>query len=279
MAPYKLEDNIREKLEAREMKPSAEAWKKLEAQLEAKQPKNKTVVWYYVAASFVGLLILASVFFSRNNAEVNNQIVDENLEQRNIETESEIIRNNSETEVIASEENTSEIVETNVSKKETEKKKSNSVQLKPLPQKKSAIDKKIEKSEAIAKVTNEEMPQAVKKEKPINSEMSSAHVSPEALAKREEDKLFNNKVDEVVASVKKLQENNTEVTATEVEALLNSARREIQTQRILNSPKVDATALLQDVEWELEKGFRDKVFDALGEGFNKIRTAVTERND
>ncbi len=83
MAPIKLEENIREKLEAREMKPSAEAWKKLEAKLEAKQPKKKAVLWYYVAASFVGFLILASVFFSKNNSEVNNQIVDENLQQQN----------------------------------------------------------------------------------------------------------------------------------------------------------------------------------------------------
>lgn len=51
MAPYKLEDNIREKLEARELKPSADAWSKLEAKLDTEQPKKKTVLWYYVAAS------------------------------------------------------------------------------------------------------------------------------------------------------------------------------------------------------------------------------------
>jgi len=263
MAPYKLEDNIREKLEAREIQPSTDAWKKLEAELEAKQPKKKTVVWYYFAASFVGLLILASVFFSRNNAEVNNQIVNENLEQQNFETETEIIPNKAETEVIASEENTSEKVRTNLPKKEGEKKQSKSVQLKPLPQKKSAIDKKIEKSEAIATQT-ENPPTPVNVQNPILSI---------------EEIQFNNKVDEVVASVKNLQKNNTEVTAPEVEALLNKARRDIQAQRILNSPKVDATALLQDVEWEVEKSFRDKVFDALGEGFQKVRTAVSERND
>ncbi len=274
MAPYKLEDNIREKLEAREIQPSTDAWKKLEAQLETKQPKRKAVVWYYVAASFVGFLILASVFFSRNNTEVNNQIVDQKLEQQNFETESEIIPNNSKTEVIASEENTSEKVESDASTKEKEKKESNAVQLKTLPQKKSAIDKKIEKSEVMANVTKEEIPQTEEKEKPLKSEMSS-----QALAKVEEDKLFNTKVNEVVASVKNLQDNNTLITAADVEALLNKARREIQTQRILNTPKVDAAALLQDVEWELEKSFRDKVFDALGEGFQKVRTAVTERND
>lgn len=263
MAPYKLEDNIREKLEARELKPSADAWKKLEARLDAEQPKKKTVLWYYVAASFVGFLILASVFFSRNNAEVGNQIVNETIEQKSVEKQPEVIPNNSQSEEIASEENHVETVEKIAPKKETEKKqKPNSDQLKSLPQKKSEIDKKIESVEAIAKVTKVEAEQALK-----------------TTLEKEEDKLFNNKVDEVVASVKKMQENNTEINVTDVEALLNNARREIETQRILNNPKVDATALLEDVEWELEKSFRDKVFDALGEGFQKVRTAVTERND
>lgn len=260
MAPYKLEDNIREKLEAREMKPSANAWKKLESKLYAAQPKKKPLVWYYVAASFVGFLIIASVFFSRNDSETNNQIVNENFELN----ESEIIPNNSETETIASEENNAEEDETTAPKKETENPQPKSVQLKPLPPKKSAIDRKIEKMETIANVSEEEV------ERPIIKE---------SLVISKEEKLINNKVDEVVASVKKLQENNTEISVTEVEKLLNNARRDIQTQRILNSPKVDAAALLNDVEWELDKSFRDKVFDALGEGFNKVRTAVTERND
>ncbi|WP_410006076.1 hypothetical protein [Aequorivita nionensis] len=263
MAPYKLEDNIREKLEARELKPSADAWSKLEAKLDTEQPKKKTVLWYYVAASFVGFLILASVFFSRNNAEVGNQIVNETIEQKSVEKQPEVIPNNSQSEEIASEENHLETVEKIAPKKETEKKqKPNSDQLKSLPQKKSEVDKKIESVEAIAKVTKVEAEQALK-----------------TTLEKEEDKLFNNKVDEVVASVKKMQENNTEINVTDVEALLNNARREIETQRILNNPKVDATALLEDVEWELEKSFRDKVFDALGEGFQKVRTAVTERND
>ncbi len=42
-------------------------------------------------------------------------------------------------------------------KKKPEKKQSNSVQLKPLPQKKSAIDKKLKRLMP-SQVTNEEMP-------------------------------------------------------------------------------------------------------------------------
>lgn len=254
MAPHKLEDNIREKLEAREIKPSADAWKKLEAKLYAEQPKKKAVLWYYMAASFVGFVILASVFFSRNNAEMNNEVVKETTEQKITEKQPEIIPNDLKLREIASEEKSLEKVE--------KKQNANSNSVKVLPQKKSEIDKKIEKTEAIANVKKQE-------EEPLLKNKTQ----------KEEDKLFNTKVEEVVASVKKLQENNTEVNATDVESLLNNARRDIHTQRILNSPKVDATALLEDVEWELEKSFRDKVFDALGEGFQKVRTAVSERND
>ncbi|MCZ4319503.1 hypothetical protein O4H26_10910 [Aequorivita viscosa] len=269
MAPYKLEDNIREKLEARELKPSADAWSKLEAKLDAQQPKKKPLLWYYVAASFIGILLLASVFFNRNDFEGNNQIVNENFEQPTIENKSEILQNKTEAEKIASdlpansdEEFSSEKVDAKTSKKETDEKvKKNSNSVKPLPQKKSEIDKLIKKSETVAEVSKN------KKSEKIESSIS------------EDEKNFNLKVDEVVASVKKLQVDNTDVTAAEVEALLKNAQREIQSQRILNSQKVDATALLQDVEWELDKSFRDKVFDALGEGFQKVRTAVSERND
>jgi hypothetical protein len=62
---------------------------------------------------------------------------------------------------------------------------------------------------------------------------------------------------------------------------LAKAQRAISNQRILqkNTQKIDASALLMDVELELEQSFRDKVFEMLGEGFIKIRTAVSERNN
>ncbi len=263
MAPIKLEENIREKLEARELKPSADAWKKLEARLGEKQPKNHSYIWYYVAASFVGILIVASVFFSRNASERKNEIVEENIEQNNPTVAPEIVPNTKKVENVASEK---------VEKKTTPKENLKENNSKPLrPKKESAVDRKIRKDDALAEVSNA----SEKSEKVGNRELQKK----EPIVVSEEDKLFDQKVNEVVADVKKLQNENTAVTAEEVDDLLKNARREIQTQRILSNPKVDATALLQDVEWELEKSFRDKVFDALGEGFQKIRTAVTERND
>ena len=258
MAPFNLEKNIREKLENRELNPSSDTWKKLEIQLDKKQPRKKTVSWYYLAASVVTVLIMTSVFLNRNTTEVENKVVIENVLQKNdIEMKSEIVSNlpNPSTE-----ENSSEEIKTEKRPKQTTK------ELKQLPsQKESTVDKKIRKSEMLADISKEE--NSVDTEKSYGNPI------------KEEERTINAKVDEVVASVKSLQERNEQVTEAEVEDLLANARRDIQTQRILSNPKVDATVLLNDVEWELEKSFRDKVFDALGEGFNRIRTAVSERNN
>lgn len=257
MAPYKLEDNIREKLESRELKPSEKAWDKLQVKLDAEQPQKKTVLWYYVAASVIGILILSSVFYT-NTIEVKDEIVTESVDEKTIDNDLKIIPHSEDAQKYVSTQNNS-VVNKPEENKNKEKLQSNSNLKTSSPEsplstgtKKSEIDKKIDKTKVLANT---------EKEKSL------------------EEELINAKVDEVIASIKELQHNNNEVTITEVENLLNKARREIQAQKILNTPKVDATALLQEVEWELEKSFRDKVFDALGEGFIKIRTAVIERND
>lgn len=258
MAPYNLENNIREKLENRELKPSPDAWKKLESQLKETQPKKKSWSWYYLAASLVGVLIATTVFLNRNEPNFKKQIVTETIQENHpFENNDEVVSNSIQS---IKDEKTSEGDKTG---KETHQ---NSNEIKPTPsQNESAVDKKIKRSDVLASVGN--------KEREIKTEESVPNEN------RNQDEIFNAKVEEVVASVKSLQHRNAEVTAEEVENLLTNARRDIQAQTILTNSKIDAAALLNEVEWELEKSFRDKVFDALGEGFNKIRTAVLERND
>ena len=258
MAPFNLENNIREKLENRELKPSLGAWQKLELQLNETQPKKKSITWFYIAASLVGVLIATTMFLNNNESTVQNQIVKETFD---IENEVEINNDVVYTEIIPSQKE-----KTLEDKKAAKAANQNYNEVKPTPpQKESAVDKKIRRSDALASTS-------VK----VNEMESEKSIPEEGL---NEDKIFNAKVDEVVASVKSLQDRNSEVTAEEVENLLNNARRDIQTQTLFANSKVDAAALLSEVEWELEKSFRDKVFDALGEKFNKIRTAVLDRND
>ena len=118
----------------------------------------------------------------------------------------------------------------------------------------------------ITQVDNQEL-KSIKEDAPKNNANKST--------------FFDQKVDQVVAAVQGLQKDKGEVSPEEIDKLFQKAQREIQNRRILEGQtyKVDATALLEDVEWELERTFRDKVFDALGDGFSKVRTAVAERNN
>ncbi|NNJ81786.1 MAG: hypothetical protein HKP11_06290 [Flavobacteriaceae bacterium] len=271
MAPNKIEDHIREKMQEREIKPSADAWAKLEARL-GKEEKKKGMgrnSWFAIAASFIGILILASVFMNSGNDATSIDVVTEdvNSEEVNSEIENEI------PELIPEPKQQQEAVAvdpTNSEENNTEA-------------------KTVENSTSIAK-SEEKQQGAFEKEKKITTQVEEQE---KLIAKVEEEEVkieeqpMNNKdfveskVDEVVAEVENRMKTNSKVTPEEVDDLLIQAQREISNRRILNSGtnKVDATALLEDVEFELERSFREKVFDALGDGFQKIRTAVAERNN
>jgi len=72
MEPNKLEKQFREQLNSREIKPSEMAWGKLDAMLsEAEKPKTK-FPWLYVAASFVGFLLIATLYFAQKENPIEN---------------------------------------------------------------------------------------------------------------------------------------------------------------------------------------------------------------
>ncbi len=71
MEPNKLENQFKEKLNRREINPSEAAWDQLDAMLSvadssdselAKQKQRFT--WFYVAASFIGFLLVGIIFFN-----------------------------------------------------------------------------------------------------------------------------------------------------------------------------------------------------------------------
>ncbi|WP_114491290.1 hypothetical protein [Candidatus Ulvibacter alkanivorans] len=254
MAPIKLEENIREQLQEREIQPSANAWNDLEAKLSKQDERRPSYLWWGVAASIAAVLIVGSLLFTASENPSNELIVEESI-PKNSEVEQNIqdmpvqrtaqelaseetVSEAPQKELIAVDTPTREIAKNNEQKGDTTKSGSNAIQ--KLPKKEARVA-------AIDKNRNAE----------------------------------DAKVAEVVAQVKALQESNRIVSAEEVDMLLATAQKELQTARILdeNTQKVDATALLQEVEFSLERSFRDKVFDALGNGFEKIRTAVAERNN
>jgi hypothetical protein len=253
MAPIKFEEHIREKLQERELPPSKTAWDKLEAQLESHDDnRGGRFHWLSIAAALAALFVIGSLVY--NPVPSTTEMLVEESPSEGLEQVKtiEIIPQELSGEDVASEELIPEAI---ISEKKVFK-KSLQVQKEQQDQNKKSI--------AMVEIDK------VEKDPTQNTSII-----------KNENSFENSKIDEVVAQVKEIQKANNSISVDEVEALLIAAQRDIKKQRFLDesTQKVDAAALLLDVEFELERGFRDKVFDALGEGFQKIRTAVTERNN
>ncbi len=77
MGQNKLENQIREKLNSREIQPSAQAWDRLDAMLSVSEEKKtrRSFGWLYIAASVLVLVTLGTFFFSQKSTEINQNTV------------------------------------------------------------------------------------------------------------------------------------------------------------------------------------------------------------
>jgi len=281
MAPIKLEENIREKLQERELQPSKEAWNKLSDRLE-KEPhkKNNRRLWMTVAAGFVGVLLVVSFLLdSTNNTNIEQIVVEDNVTPQAVEK----IVNDSNIEEPTVENTTGNMAEVETKREEILSENENI--------------RKNNRTEFVVNTQNNENMRIEKDgtypeeiQSPVEDEVIYDAVAintkderavEEEPVKTENDLFIDSKVEEVITAIEQIKKEKNTITVEDIDALLNKAQRDISDNRILNSKnrKVDATALLMDVENELERSFRDKVFEALGNGFDKIRTAVVERNN
>lgn len=91
MEPNKTETHFKEQLNSREIKPSEAAWSKLDAMLtEVETPKHR-FTWLYIAASFVGFLLIGTVFFNQNKSpidnNINNMVIENAIQKESVKTE------------------------------------------------------------------------------------------------------------------------------------------------------------------------------------------------
>lgn len=261
MAPIKFDDHIRERLQEREIHPSNSAWDRLNKEINHTSKKTTKIPWYAIAASIAGLIVIVSlVFLNQTNSRIDTNII--------VESKTNTINKDVPNEPIFKAENNEIVSATETQNKE----ESNSETPIILENQKAVSSNKIKnKNSEIAFINSEN--------NAINSHNQESVVVSENEINNSETNFIDLKVAEVVAEVTAIKKSNKEVTEDEINALLEKAQFEIQSQRLLENKKVDATALLNLVEEELEINFRDKVFDALGEQFEKVRTAVVDRNN
>ncbi|MCK0189492.1 hypothetical protein [Arenibacter sp. F20364] len=256
MAPLKFEEHIKEKLDKREIVPSDRAWDLLSNQLEPKKGNVKIGnLQVGVAASIIGLLIMSLIYFNVNDELNTPDVKTVTAPDSGVNHMPENLPNENSVEghkVDAATSKAIEIVgtETNKTPKEL-----------------------IEDTSSAAIIKEEEIGNVI---------ASGEYIEPKLVEKEliGPDSLINAKIEEVVAQVNLLEQNNISLTDAEVDLLLKQAQKELFSKRIFrDNHSVDAMALLADVESELDRTFREQIFDILKEGYIKVKTAVASRNN
>ena len=255
MAPIKFEEHIREKLENREIQPSAQSWDKLNSRLERSEKRTGTK-WWISAAAAVVVLLIASVWFVNQQEQISTPIVESPVE--------EVQKPSDKTEFeqpvqVASENEVDEKME------------------------KSAINqgrtKEAENDNALVENNNQERVQENIQVQPKREVLEPIIIDSPIIAESKSDQIYS-KVQEVLASISQAERKAEDFTEAEVDALLAEAARDIANSEIINSTGgVSADALLADAEFEVDQSFRKEVFDFLKEEFLKAKTAVATRND
>lgn len=256
MAPNNSEESIKNKLEQRTIQPSADAWAKLDSRLDAtdKKHKNNTFFWIGLAASIVGLLLIASQFFNEVPLEKSTPV---------LVVTPEVKKQNNHTEVAFEEIN----VEERMNSEEDSTNVLQTAQVATTPTITSEI-----KPEVFVAVTNKV---AVAENSFQEQEVQPVELEPQNLSFEEQ------KIQQVIAQVQILKDHDKTISDADLEALLAQAQQDIIQEKLYrkNTGIVDARTLLQDVEDDLDRTFRDKVFEALKANFNFVKTAVAQRND
>jgi len=259
MAPIKFEDNLKEKLEQRKLQPSINAWEKLNSKLESKHTKknNKPFWWLGIAASFVGILIVASIFFNKNNDDIIEQnVVDTEEIQKPKSIDNKITPNKTETLVVSKEPQIEKAIKKNTKKPSVK-------EIQPNQKQKELIQQT--PKEVVAQIETEK-PNIIKENK----------IKAESVLSYEDIKL-----QEVVAQVQELKKTNNVVSDAEINALLDQAQKDIALHNLYNekTKTVDANALLQGVEADLDHSFRERAFEAIKSGYDYVKTTVAQRNN
>lgn len=242
MGPNNNMDNqFREKLNSREIKPSENAWDRLDAMLtiadssttkEGQQKAKRNFGWMYIAASFLGFILIATVFLSQTEELMDVEkapIVNETIV---IPSEEEVIKTESitpkEEQIIAKTEN------------KPDKKQQNSI-INQNPK----INQPIVNHQDEA-VKNSQLPL---EDPELNSQLSNPN---------SQQKSNYANVDELLAAVKK-----------------NKKDKLFQDKATV---KVNSGDLLSQVDGELELSFRQKVIKSVSKNYQEVKVALSTRN-
>lgn len=256
MKANKFENNIKKTLEERQIQPASNAWDQLSESLDKQDKKSSnTYIWFIgIAASIIGLLFVVNTFQPFQEIEnTSNPVVVETPSKNNLKIDS---KDETPKMLTSSEEENSSLVE-------------------DLTMESSANNQTLKRQKVSAK-------RYVSVNKNELREVISNNTSDVEKTSEEAKQIINNQatgntiVQNEVSNVIGDSDLNSEVEALLKEATSRVSSVSGSEERIYN---INPNSLLEDVEMDLEKSFRDKVFETIKTNFSIVKTAVVDRNN
>ncbi|MBC2846432.1 hypothetical protein [Winogradskyella flava] len=260
MAPIKFEEQLKDKLEKRSLQPSIESWSKLSERLDTQEKKSKNP-WFWWMGIAAGVIIMIAIMVETFGSKIDDntapQIVEEESMEQIIEPKQPNLNEVKAIELAAENEKTDSEIDENDTKEEVQ-----------IINYKAVINKK-QKTETQLASNQESEDNKVERLKDSNKAQQS-------LVKQT---MINKNA--VVEALDQLRSETPSVTDREVDSLLKLASKELFKDKLRKetSKTVDANSLLLDVEEEMGQSFRTKVYEALKESYETVKTAVAERNN
>jgi hypothetical protein len=274
-----LDQNIREKLQGREIQPSTSAWERLSTQLDDAQQKKKRGWFLYMgyAASILLIVSLVLFFNKKDDTEVQNFVVEEEVKapeiDKTIDFKTRVVE---DAKIVQTEE--SERLDLKIKDTKTVNKKK-SVLKKVSPKLKSVVPEEV----IVAKQTNKKETKFVDPQKKIK-EMNEEQETVVATINQDSSNLSTKKgiyVDsealllsvtstreELRAFYQKYKVDRAEVLATIEDELKKS------------NLKIDPNTILAEVEKDVnEESFQNNFYQFIKKRVSGVATAIANRNN
>ena len=249
MGPNKLEIQIREKLDSREIQPSAPAWDRLDAMLSVAEEKKtrRPFGFLFIAASITVLLTAGLFFFTQNGTEIQSKDNIVTLETK------DTIKKSVNQLITPTIEQNQEVVSNQPTTDNRQPPTNN--QRVSINNQKSAIKNQ--------QSINQNPP--INHDKPIEYLINSSDIALKDLPK-------------IRTGSQVIIGSNKEVISDEalLAGLDNLAKQSTIKQ---SNIKVDAKNLLSQVDGELELTFREKVINKVAKNYKEVKVALANRNN
>lgn len=238
MEPNNTDKQFREKLNSREITPSENSWDRLDAMLTVAEKPKKSYRWMYFAASFLGFILIATVFLNQTEEVIDVPSQKVVIEQNEVES-----RANQLEKILESELHNNPVQQVVTSEKSVTKQKqeANSIRSTRTQQHERHVTE-------VAVVSNNKT------------------VTPSIVTREQSSNLRSNQKAEI------------KVDANALLASVDTRKTNQKNEENTIVVKVNSNDLLSQVDDELELSFRERMLQSVNKKFREVKVAVANRN-